>query len=445
MALGNAAFLPVAPSTLDVWSYVGYSHSSDGEESAIILALVSMVLWGSWANTLLLARTRFELYFMDYALGHLLAGCLMIGNAQPSLAMAASTGWPGAAVFMTCCLAGVIFAIASFLAVVSIELAGMALATVILLGIEMSIGVPFLLVMEGWGTSRHVCLSLAGVAAVLGAVALDTACHWQLERDQASDQREADRRSTSGSPSHVSSAISNSFVHFSSLSFWSFRAASVASRSIILETSASEDIAHPIGSAGLSSEQPVDQNSHGACSVAKDRPRGLLLAACGGVFFAIWPCASSLVEGQSRWGEVFGPVAKLNPEGFFLVYAAGAYITVLMFLPPLCSRAPIHTSQPFAFWPAYLRLRPWTHFLGLLGGFAHGGGSLLSLKAGHVLGNAVAISVTRCQPLVCATWGVLLWDELKGARRQAVSSFVCMMVMFLVAVVCFLLAGLQNH
>ena len=50
----------------------------------------------------------------------------------------------------------------SLLAVASIDLAGMALPTIILLGVEMALGVPFLLFVEGWGSAEHVLLSFAG-------------------------------------------------------------------------------------------------------------------------------------------------------------------------------------------------------------------------------------------------------------------------------------------
>lgn len=90
---------------------------------------------------------------------------------------------------------------------------------------------------------------------------------------------------------------------------------------------------------------------------------------------------------------------------------------------------------------SYSELTPWQHFLGLSGGFAHGLGCLLSIQAGRVLGNAIAMSITRCQPLVCATWGVLVWDELHGARWKTKVIFGAMLLMFVLALILFLLAG----
>jgi hypothetical protein len=51
------------------------------------------------------------------------------------------------------------------------------------------------------------------------------------------------------------------------------------------------------------------------------------------------------------------------------------------------------------------------------------------------------MSITRCQPLVCATWGVLVWGELHGARWKTQVIFGAMLLMFVLALILFLLAG----
>ena len=113
-------------------------------------------------------------------------------DAAPSLQAAAGDA-SGIVVFVISALAGVLFALGraadgwckgeawvklsqilnvqrraalrgSLLAVASIDLAGMALPTIILLGVEMALGVPFLLFVEGWGSDEHVLLSFAGAS-----------------------------------------------------------------------------------------------------------------------------------------------------------------------------------------------------------------------------------------------------------------------------------------
>ncbi|CAE7534749.1 rep [Symbiodinium natans] len=358
---------------------------------ALLLALAAMFLWGSWANTLLLSRIRFELYFFDYILGHLLAGCILLQDAAPSL-QAAAADPSGAVVFVVSAIAGLLFALGSLLAVASIDLAGMAMPTIILLGVEMALGVPFLLFVEGWGSTEHVLLSFAGVVAVLGATLLDGWCHWNLQKDCAAEDREQSQLLCFGCMSS----------QFSSLSFWSFRATSVAAGSFARSlnstavTFLTRGSALPVSSIG--SQQVLTAASGWANARAVKRGNlGLTFAAIGGFCFALWPCISSCVEGQTQWGNAF--TTQLNASAFFLVYAVGALLAALLLLPLLC-RWPLHSGVSLNFWANYLELRAWNHFLGLAGGFAHGCGSLLSLQAGRVLGNAVAMSITRCQPLV---------------------------------------------
>lgn len=410
------------------------------KQAALLLALCAMFLWGSWANTLLLFGTRFELYLFNYILGHFLAGFLTFHDALPSLNDTVSAG--GFAMILLSALAGALFALGSLLAVASLDLAGMALPTLILLSIEMAIGMPMLLLLEGWGTSMQLAYSFLGICLVLLAAFLDAWCHGSLQRDRNSNGSE-------GGPGHCFGLSSQ----FSSLSFWSFRATSTlvpnaTASSLARSLEAPQDAARLTflthGSGALPSSMSSQQVLTGRSGPlparrVKKANLGLIFAACGGFCFSTWPCLGSLVEGQTAW-TTWDSGPKLNASAFFFVYALGAVIAVLLLLPPLC-RWPLHTGVNLNFWRSYSELTPWQHFLGLSGGFAHGLGCLLSIQAGRVLGNAIAMSITRCQPLVCATWGVLVWGELHGARWKTKVIFGAMLLMFVLALILFLLAG----
>ena len=399
---------------------------------ALLLALCAMFLWGSWANTLLLFRTRFELYLFNYILGHFVAGFLTFHDALPSLhAIGAASG---AVVIIVSGLAGALFALGSLLAVASLDLAGMALPTLILLSIEMALGMPLLLLLEGWNSDMQLIYSFLGILAVLVAAILDACCHSSLHRDRSNGDREE-----LGQCLGLSS-------QFSSLSFWSFRATSAVASMVagsLARSLAPEALTFLTHGSVLPSSVSMSQQVLTVTSGPiqgrrfKHANLGLIFAACGGLCFSTWPCIASMVEGQSRW-DIF-PVG-LNASAFFFVYASGAVVAVLLLLPPLCRR-PLHTGVPLNFWRSYSELTCWQHLLGLSGGFAHGLGCLLSIQAGRILGNAVAMSITRCQPLVCATWGVLVWGELFGAGRKTIAIFSGMLFMFLVALVFFLLAS----
>ena len=105
------------------------------------LMLLSMLCWGSWANTFSLTRGkyRFELFYWDYAAG------VMLGT----LALAALLA-PGSAVFHGRVTAsgaawgigsGVVFSIGNVLLVAAISLTGMAVAFPVCIGLALLIGV----------------------------------------------------------------------------------------------------------------------------------------------------------------------------------------------------------------------------------------------------------------------------------------------------------------
>merc|ERR1719464_1238863 len=117
----------------------------------------------------------------------MIASLIQANSALPSLTTALTAGWDGAAVLLISAVSGFLYALASLLAIAFVDLACMSLSTVCLVSIEMVLGVPLLLLEEGIGTSAHLALSLAGIAAVLAAVAFDYLCHARLAKDLGHD------------------------------------------------------------------------------------------------------------------------------------------------------------------------------------------------------------------------------------------------------------------
>jgi glucose uptake protein len=114
---------------------------------AVILCVVTMLCWGSWANTQKLASREwsFPLFYWDYTLGVIILSLLFgltLGSSGengeafiPNLLQAA----PKAILFAL--LGGVIFNIANLLLVAAIEIAGMAIAFPIGIGLALVLGV----------------------------------------------------------------------------------------------------------------------------------------------------------------------------------------------------------------------------------------------------------------------------------------------------------------
>jgi len=161
--------------------------------TAVVLLIVSMLCWGSWANTQKLASKSwsFQLFYWDYTLGLVLLSCLFgltlgsvgdVGRAFiPDLQQA------GLAALGSAFLGGVIFNIANLLVVAAIDLAGMAIAFPIAIGLALVLGVIINYIGEAKGDPTLLFLGvfLVTVAIILNAIAY---------RRKSLDQKAASRK-----------------------------------------------------------------------------------------------------------------------------------------------------------------------------------------------------------------------------------------------------------
>lgn len=148
----------------------------DSYPVAVLLLFFTMICWGSWANTQKLATQAwpFQLFYWDYILGTVLLsfvfGITLGSTGEEGRSFfedlrQASTGALGSAF-----LGGVIFNLANLLLVAAIDIAGMAVAFPIGIGLALVLGVliNYLAVPVG-----DPVLLFGGVLLVVGAIVLD--------------------------------------------------------------------------------------------------------------------------------------------------------------------------------------------------------------------------------------------------------------------------------
>ena len=158
---------------------------------ALLFMVISMLGWGSWANTVKLCPTyRFQLFYWDYGIG-LFAGALLwgftLGSAgqagRPFLADVTSAG----EVSIICAiLAGVIFNIANLLLVAAIEIAGLAVAFPVGIGVALVVGAVSSYILSPNG---NPVLLFGGVALVVAAIVCDALAYGMREREQRAMSR----------------------------------------------------------------------------------------------------------------------------------------------------------------------------------------------------------------------------------------------------------------
>jgi glucose uptake protein len=115
--------------------------------TAVIMCLVTMLCWGSWANTMKLTRKSwvFQLFYWDYALGVLIFSLALAltmgstGSAGRSFINDLSQASPRA--LLSALASGAIFNLSNVFLVAVIDFAGMSIAFPIGIGLALVIGV----------------------------------------------------------------------------------------------------------------------------------------------------------------------------------------------------------------------------------------------------------------------------------------------------------------
>jgi glucose uptake protein len=152
---------------------------------AVTLCVVTMLCWGSWANTQKLASKhwRFQLFYWDYSIGVLLLALIFaftlgsIGATGRSFLLDVSQA--DAKWLFSAFLGGVIFNLSNILLVAAIDIAGLAVAFPIGVGLALVLGVVTTYLATGSGNAPMLA---GGVAAIVAAIILDAIAYGRLSR-----------------------------------------------------------------------------------------------------------------------------------------------------------------------------------------------------------------------------------------------------------------------
>lgn len=154
-----------------------YTVNSYG--TAILLLFITMLCWGSWGNTQKLASKKlpFQLFYWDYVIGILLFSLIAaftLGSFGtegrsfiPDIQQADSSSMGSAFI------GGIVFNFANILLVIAIDIAGLAVAFPVGIGLALVIGVivNYVAVPSGNPLILFIGVLLVAVAIILDAVA----------------------------------------------------------------------------------------------------------------------------------------------------------------------------------------------------------------------------------------------------------------------------------
>lgn len=153
---------------------------------AVVMCVITMLCWGSWANTQKLASKewRFQLFYWDYSIGVLLLTivfALTLGSmGSAGRTFFADLGQASGKAIGLALLGGIIFNLANILLVAAIDIAGMSVAFPIGIGLALVEGVIVNYIRDPKGDPRFL---FAGVAGVVIAIIIDAIAYGKLPRE----------------------------------------------------------------------------------------------------------------------------------------------------------------------------------------------------------------------------------------------------------------------
>lgn len=308
---------------------------------ALVMMITAAICWGSWANTFKGVKNyRFELFYWDYAIGifliSLVLASTMGSSAHDSSSFLNNVRSADGSNIVSTLIGGAIFNLANLLLVAAIDMAGLAIAFPVSIGIALVVGVLLSYSLERKGDPLFLGI---GVVCALIAVILDGKAYGSL----ASVGRNFSKKS-------------------------------------------------------------------------------MIVCVVSGILMGLWNpfMTYAMTRGNS-----------LTPYSAAVFLTLGAllscFIWNLYFM-----RHPL-VGEPVSL-TGFFRGTPSGHLLGLLGGAIWGTGTVFSLTAGKLTGQAISYAIGQSAPMVAALWGVLAWKEFAGAGTRAKTYLVLMFVFYGVAI-----------
>jgi glucose uptake protein len=149
---------------------------------ALLMMIASAICWGSWANTYKGVKNyRFELFYWDYAIGIFLISLILAftmgSSGHDSHSFVNNVQAADTSNIVSTLVGGAIFNLANLLLVAAIDMAGLAVAFPVSIGIALVVGVVLSYALQPRGNAMFLAI---GVASALVAVILDGKAYGSL-------------------------------------------------------------------------------------------------------------------------------------------------------------------------------------------------------------------------------------------------------------------------
>ena len=175
---------------------------------ALCLMILSMLCWGSWANTYKASKWRFELYYFDFSVG-LLALALILAFTVGSMGFDGFTFLDdmfhaGKRQWFYGFVAGVVFNLANMLLMGAIAVAGMAVAFPVAIGLALIIGVVSNYAIKPAGNPTMI---FGGCGLIIAAIIVCATAYRFISNIRHEEQAKAGRAKSTRRPASLKGVI----------------------------------------------------------------------------------------------------------------------------------------------------------------------------------------------------------------------------------------------
>ncbi len=325
----------------------------------LAVLFLSMLCWGSWANTLKKSAWRFELYYLDFAIGSMLAALVAgftLGSMGTDISVQDNFLLAGKRQIIFAFLGGAIFNLGNMLLVAAIELAGMSIAFPLGLGLALIVGTIWGYVVQ---PSDNALFVFGGCALVLVAVVFSALAYARMEGLRRRQEREA-------------------------------LATAEAARAL--------ENPEAVPAAAKRRKAVEEPTTSGAW-------KGIAIAAAAGLLMgSFYPLVSGSMESD---------LGLTNPYAVAIVFGVGIVLTTFIYNLYFMN-LPVK-GLPISFF-AYFTGTVGQHGLGLLGGGIWMAGAIASFVGAAATGEAkvapgISYALGQGATLVSMMWGLLVWKE----------------------------------
>ena len=170
---------------------------------------------------------------------------------------------------------------------------------------------------------------------------------------------------------------------------------------------------------------------------SKQNRMGIILALLAGIIMSFF---SALVYNGVDLNNFSAPAAgKLTPYTAMVIFALGVFLSNFI-VNTIVMKKPF-IGEPVSY-KEYFAGNFKTHLVGILGGCIWALGTSLNYICAGKAGAAVSYALGQGAPMVAAIWGVFIWKEFKGAKKDVYALLALMFALFVAGLACVVVAGM---